>query len=191
MATQLDICNIALSNIGCLPIQSLTDSSESSRLLLLNWERCLESVLREFPWSFATQVKYLNLTPDEPPDYRFAYYYPTDCLKIQMVGEYVKHPARYEVRSNGVNKIIVTNAENALAKYTTKISDCTVFDPSFTEALTYKLAYEINNSKTGNAQQTQEMASRYQETLQKAYHDQAVEMAQPNIYPDSYLRARR
>lgn len=191
MATQLDICNMALSNIGCLQIQSLTDESESARLLLLNWDRCLESVLREFPWNFATQVKYLNETEDAPPDYRYAYVYPADCLKIQVVGPSTKMPFPYEVRSNGTDKIIVTNADNAVCKYTTKIKDTTIFDPAFVEALAYKLSYEINNAKTGNAQQTSEMQERYRETLNAAYHSQAVEGRKMNIYPDKYLRVRR
>lgn len=191
MATQLDICNIALSNIGCLPIQSLTDSSESSRLLLLNWDRCLESVLRDFPWAFATQVKYLNMTEDEIPDYRYAYYYPPDCLKIQVLGRSIEHPEKFEIRSNGTNKIIVTDTEHAVAKYTTKVSNSTLFDASFVEALAYKLSYEINNAKTGNAQQTQEMGARYQEALNRAYHDQAVESRKHTLYPDRYLKARR
>lgn len=191
MPTQLDICNIALSNIGCLPIQSLTDSSESSRLLLLNWDRCIESVLRDFPWAFATQVKYLNMTEDAPPDYAYSYYYPNDCLKIQAIGRDIEHPQQFEVRSNGTNKIIVTDTEKAIARYTTKITDSTLFDASFVEALVYKLSYEINNAKTGNAQQTQEMGNRYQEALNRAYHDQATERRKNNIYPGSYLKARR
>lgn len=192
MASKLDICNIALSNIGCSPIQSLTDGTESARLLLLNWDRCLDSVLREFPWNFATTVAKLVPSTETPPDYEYAYAYPYNCVKIiKLYGER-KNEADFAVRasSDGSMLLIVTDEENATAKYTLRVQDTTLYDSSFVEAFSYKLSYEINNAKTGNAQQTQEMGQRYQVALAKAYHDAAVERRQPTIYPDRYLKAR-
>lgn len=194
MASKLDICNIALSNIGCLPIQSLTDNSESSRLLLLNWDRCLESVLREFPWNFATTVQKLNLSTENPIDYDYAYAYPFNCLQILGIYEKDCHKKfDYTVRAStdGTMKIILTDLEEAYIKYTQKIQDTTLYDPSFVEAFAYKLSWEINNAKTGNAQQTQEMAQRYQQALYKAYHNTATEQRKKDMYPDRYIQCRR
>lgn len=191
MASQIDICNIALSNIGCLNVQSLTDETESARLLTLNWERCLDGVLREFPWNFATVVRPLNLSDDFVPGYEYGYVYPFECKKLWEVYRNPDYPMDFVVRFNGTGKFIATNAPMAFAKYTVRVDDTSLYDPSFTEALIYKLAYEIANAKTGNSQLTQEMGQRYQIALAKAYHDTATEGRKENIYPKRYIDARR
>lgn len=190
MASQLDIVNIALNNIGCLPLNSLTAQNASARIILLNWDRCLDSVLREFPWGFATKVKPLNLVDAKIEDWKYAFAYPTDCLKLWQITEHDR-PIDYEVRYENKQKIIVTDSPYAVARYSVRIDDTSLYDPSFVEALSYKLAYEMNNSKTGNAQQTAEMKQRYQEALNKAFHDSATEGKSRNFYPRRYIDVRR
>lgn len=194
MASKTDICNIALGNIGCVPITSLNDGSDSARLLQLNWERCLESVLREFPWKFATVTRKLALAVDEHVGYRYAYAYPYRCLRVCGVWDAeMEHRADYDVRLADSNeyKIIVTDQQDATVQYIALADDTTLYPPSFVEALALRLSYAINNAKTGNAQQTAEIQQRYNQALEKAKHDDVIEMQKPFKYPDGYIRARR
>ena len=197
MASQLDICNMALSNIGANTIMSLADGNSTASLVLLHWERCLTAVLREYPWGFATKVAKLSLLDPKGTLYGFethgvlySYQYPNDCLKLWELHE-GHRKADYEVRFDGVRKIIATDAENAVARYTTLVTDTSLYDASFVDALIFKLAYELNNVKTGNAQQTAEMKQRYVEALAKACHDEATESREENVYPRTYIDARR
>lgn len=194
MASKLDICNIALANIGCLPIVSLNDGSDSARLMQLNYDRCLESVLREFPWKFATVTDVLATADDPHPGYRYAYAYPYECLRVCGVFDSdLKRKQDYDIRlaASGEYKIIVTDEREAVVQYIKKVNDTTLYSPSFVEALAYDLSYEINNAKTGNAQQTSEMQERYVRALEKAKHDDVIEMKKPFHYPNDYEKARR
>ncbi len=197
MASQLDICNMALSNIGANLMTSLSDGNATARLVLLNWDRCLTAVLREYPWGFATKVAKLSLLNPkgtlngyETEGYAYSYAYPDDCLKMWEVKD-DHRKADYEIRYDGVRKTIVTNAEDAAAKYTVLVNDTSLYDASFVDALIFKLAYELNNAKTGNAQQTAEMKQRYIEALAKACHDEATESREHNLYPRHYIDSRR
>lgn len=197
MASQLDICNMALSNIGANLMTSLADGNATARLVLLHWDRCLTAVLREYPWGFATKVAKLSLLDPkgtlngyETEGYAYSYVYPYDCLKMWEVKENDRK-ADFEIRYDGIRKIIATDAEEAAARYTVLVNDTSLYDPSFVDALIFKLAYELNNAKTGNAQQTAEMKTRYIEALAKACHDEATESREPNIYPRTYIDVRR
>lgn len=195
MASKLDICNIALSNIGCMPIASMNENSESARLMRLNYNRCLEAVLREFPWKFATKaVSLVTAGDDEHIGYEHAYVYPYDCLRlVHVYDERMKRPQEYTVRlsTDRTYKVILTDTPSAVAEYTAILEDTTLFPSTFIEALAYKISYEINNAKTGNAQQTAEMNERYTQALQQAYHDDVMETKKNIEWPNHYEMARR
>lgn len=195
MVSKIDICNIALSNIGCLPIASLNENSDSARIMQLNYERCLDAVLREFPWKFATKVVPLTVAGDEVhAGYEHAYVYPYDCLRLLNVYDKdMRKPQEYDVRlsEDRAYKIIVTDEPGAVAEYTAKLDDTSLYPSTFVEALAYKISYEINNAKTGNAQQTAEMNERYTKALQQAYHDNVMEMKKNIQYPNRYEMSRR
>lgn len=195
MASKIDVCNIALSNIGCLPIQSFTEDSDSARLMQLNYDRCLESLLREYPWKFATKVTTLVTAGDEThPGFDYAFVYPIDCLRlVGIFDSQLRNKREFDVRlsEDRAYKIIVTNEPSPAAKYIAKLEDASMFPSTFIEALAYKISYEINNAKTGNAQQTAEMHERFTTALQQAVHDDVMEMNQNIIYPSNYEKSRR
>lgn len=194
MASQVDICNLALSHLSCGAIQSLSDGSESARLLQLHYDRCRQSVLRDFPWSFSRITNTLALTTFTIPAWDYCYAYPLKCLKIiRVFDSRYREKEEFEIRlsPDGTTKMIVTDVKDAYAEYIFDMEDTTLYDSLFIEALSYKIAFELNHVKTSDAALAQELLQRYQLTLSTAQHSTAVEENKHIEYPNRYLEARR
>ncbi|MGR7394096.1 hypothetical protein ACU63O_11170 [Klebsiella aerogenes] len=83
MASVIEICNRALSNIGNnRSINSLNEASKEAGQCSLYYESIRDAVLADFDWNFATKTVALADTNNPPLDWDYAYTYPTDCLKI-------------------------------------------------------------------------------------------------------------
>lgn len=83
MASVIEICNRALSNIGNnRSINSLEEASKEAGQCSLYYESIRDAVLADFDWNFATKNIALADTNNPPQDWDYAYTYPTDCLRI-------------------------------------------------------------------------------------------------------------
>ena len=51
MASQVDICNGALNQLGASTIISLTEDSKNARILNQRYEKVRHRVFREHPWN--------------------------------------------------------------------------------------------------------------------------------------------
>lgn len=169
MASVIGICNIALSSIGISrSINSLYEQSKEAGACSLHFDGCRDSVLADFDWNFATKRVALADTGNPPPDWQYAYQYPTDCLRItELMVPDNRYPLadqriKYEtgVNSDGTGKLIYTDQNAAWLKYVMRITDVNLFDSLFAEALAWRLAAAINMQLTGepslggNAMQT-------------------------------------
>ncbi|EOW44572.1 hypothetical protein A1YG_03321, partial [Escherichia coli KTE130] len=118
MASVVEICNRALSNIGnSRSINSLTEASKEAGECSLHFEACRDAVLSDFDWNFATKRVALADTSNPPPDWEYAYQYPSDCLRItEIMLPGVRNPTaamrvQYEVGADtdGTGKLIYTD----------------------------------------------------------------------------------
>lgn len=67
MASVVEICNRALSNIGnSRSINSLTEASKEAGECSLHFEACRDAVLSDFDWNFATKRVALADTSNPP-----------------------------------------------------------------------------------------------------------------------------
>jgi hypothetical protein len=192
---QTSICNLALSRFGGGKINSLDDDSELARLLSINYDNCLESVLRAYPWNFARKIDTLALTDDTTPGYNYVYQYPVNCanvLKIYSEGNSrIQEKEDYKIISNGNEKFIATDVENAYIEYTYLVTMATIYDATFVKALSYLLASETCNALTGNSNKAQEMMQKYQMTLSEAQMMGGVESNNKFERPTRYIDGRR
>lgn len=93
MATQVEICNLALDMLGAKAIASLIDGSKEATLLGRMWDYALDEALREFPWNFARKRTELEYTAG------FGIYATTDEKNITGVTQ--ANPAVVTVASHG------------------------------------------------------------------------------------------
>ncbi|MFW2972620.1 hypothetical protein ACN6UB_19430 [Serratia marcescens] len=178
MASVIQICNVALGRLGnSRVIASLTEKSKEAAVCSMFYEDCRDAVLADFPWRFATKRVALADLDIEQPDWQYSYRYPVDCLRIVAIvspdGERFITPERrvpYEVGSdeNGTGRLILTDLPKAWLRYVTRVTDPNMFDAEFRDALSWRLAAEINMQITGDASLGNRAEQKYQLTISSA-----------------------
>lgn len=166
MASEVDICNLALGHLGDNATVASLDPPEGSAQA----EHCArfypiarDSLLELHAWNFATKRAQLAELVNPWAQWQHAYAKPADCLQILAVippevlsdytavvgftparvpmlgGEYIPQQFVVEVNADGAD-VILTNQEDAVLRYTAQITDTTKFSPLFVMALTHHLA---------------------------------------------------
>ncbi|HAO1322245.1 TPA: hypothetical protein IHD35_000564 [Escherichia coli] len=199
MASVIEICNRALSNIGNnRNINSLTEASKEAGQCSLHFDACRDAALSDFDWNFATKRLALADTDNPPPDWAYAYQYPTDCVRIsEIMVPGVRYPTaamriQYEVGADtdGTGKLIYTDQPAAWLKYIARVTDVNMFDAIFMEALSWRLAAAINMSITGNADLGIFALNMYKQAINNAGSHSMNESQEPQPPVDEFTAAR-
>lgn len=168
MSDEVEICNLALSNIRAGSINSLDETSRQGQLCKLKYPVIRDMLLTEIPWGFARKIQGLAVLTTEIYNWAYAYQYPSDCLKInRLVGAYEelsnadadvisrlldsqllttgdrRPQVAYEIFNFTDNKTIGSNETDLRIDYIAKITDPNLFTPSFILAFSHLLASEL------------------------------------------------
>ena len=169
MASEVDICNLALGHIGDSATVSSINPPEGSAQA----EHCSrfypiarDSLLEMHNWGFATKRTNLALLTSNISEWKYCYAIPTDAVNllavlsssatddysvplqysssvmgvpITMGGVYEPQSYTAETLDDGTD-VIYTNQETAMLRYTALISDTSKFSPLFVESLSWLLA---------------------------------------------------
>lgn len=147
--TEVKICNIALGRIGnSQQIQSLTEDSNEAKVCKLFYESVRDSVLEDFTWPFAQKYVSLGLIEEEPNlDWGFKYQYPSDCIhaiRILNGASRVNPPlVPFQIGNDASGLVLYTDQEDAILQYTMRFTDPVRFSPTFADATSWRMAYEI------------------------------------------------
>lgn len=156
MASEVEICNLALAHIG----DSATVASISPAEPTMQAELCARfypmarDALLEMPntdWAFATKRAILPQVASETTAFDYAYAMPIDCLRIISVLPAdamddndiggLPFPKDFTLESNSFGQsIIYTDLSNAAVRYVARVIDTTKFTPTFVMVLSWKLA---------------------------------------------------
>ena len=167
MTSEVEICNIGLSNIRAGSINSFTEASIQAQQCALKYPILRDRMLKEL-WGFNNKIRALSVLSTEVYNWAYAYQYPTDCLKItRLVGEYEEISAGsadvisrmldsqllpvssyqptipYEIFNFDDNKVIASNEANLRIKYAAKVTDPDLFSEDFILALGHLLGAEV------------------------------------------------
>lgn len=145
MASEVEICNLALIHIGTARISSFDDRSEPARVCKLLYALARDDLLRGHSWGFTKRYEALaELSTVTTYRYDYAYTYPADCLLARGIYRAVPtaDPIPFQIvsKAEGNGKEIWTNEVDAVLEYTKRITDTNVFDIQFTIALGHYLA---------------------------------------------------
>lgn len=148
MASEVDICNLALARLGDNATVASIDPPEGSAQA----EHCArfypmarDSLLEMHPWKFATRRVMLAKLTVKSWNWAFAYAEPTGALKLLGVlsatasNDDETQPFEVESDANG-STIILTNQEDASLRFIARVTDTTKFSPLFVDALAWLLA---------------------------------------------------
>lgn len=149
MASEIQVCNLALSRVGAYRIQSLDDATKEARECKLFYPFSRDAVLRDHDWGFARKRVSLALLSETWSGWDYAYQYPVDCLVARKITPDAEtetgDKVEFEISSNDSlsRRVILTNKEDAELVYTAKVEDVNLFDAIFTDALAWRLASEL------------------------------------------------
>lgn len=148
MASKVEICNLAISNVGTgktIADFELERSSEAAACRQY-YAVALKGTLRDFPWPFATKHLALALVQEDPTEeWAYSYRYPTDCVKMRRILSGNRVDTRqsrvpYRISSDASGKLIYTDKYQAVAEYTYLVENTQLYDDSFVNALAWRLA---------------------------------------------------
>jgi len=163
MASEIDICNLALGHLGDVATIASIDPPEGSAQA----EHCArfypiarDALLEMHAWSFSTKRVQLAQLGSGWPEWSYSYAQPSDALvmiavlppsstddystvatgvQISAGGSYVPQPFSCEINADGAD-VIYTDQAEAVLRYTALVTDTTKFSPLFIVALSWQLA---------------------------------------------------
>lgn len=198
--SQTEICNLALDHIAQRPITIITDPL-STQAIVCNrkWNIALKETLRAADWGFARVTVALAESGTFDPaanGYRYAYVMPVECAALRIIfnayttdmekGE--KYERAYDPTNN--EELILTDVEDAYAKYTYIVTDVTLFDPSFVTSFGYRLAAEIAVPLIGKEDTAADMIKLFTSSLSDAARIGSYEGEQKTVSPNLFVDSR-
>lgn len=168
MASVVDIWNMALGHVGSpANISSTAETGAAAQHCARLYPIARDSLLEMHDWHFATRRDALAVLVEEPAfGWTYAYAWPDSALAVFAVLPYgatddyttpltslntpdqvplstigVVQPQPFAVEINeSETRVILTNVEGANARFTVRITDPSVFSPTFTNCLSFLLA---------------------------------------------------
>tara|TARA_R110000803_G_scaffold29587_2_gene67340 strand:+ start:2003 stop:2587 length:585 start_codon:yes stop_codon:yes gene_type:complete len=171
MASDVDIANSALNNLGASNINALTEDSVAARLCNQRYEFVRDSVFRAHPWNCLVRRASLAQNTTAPDwQYTYAFNLPTDpyCLRVLRVEDL---DTDYQVEG----RTIASNNSTMKIKYIGRITDPNEYDMLLIECLSARLAADIAYAITNNNALTATMWEMYNQKLSEARFVDATE----------------
>lgn len=148
MASEVEICNLALAHLGDDATVAAIDPPEGSPQA----EHCArfypiarDALLEMHPWNFATRRVELAALAVPTWSWEYAYAYPSSCIKVLAVLPYQSgsddetQPYETETAADG-SLIILTNTPQATCRFSVRVTDTNRFPPLVVDALARLLA---------------------------------------------------
>ena len=148
MASEIDICNLALAHLGeTATIASISPPEGSAQA-----EHCArfypvarDTLLESHNWKFATRRATLALLDADAFNWTYAYAEPAGALRVVSIlpGTAMSTDEGEQFETMGDdegNALVLTDLEDATALYTVRVTDTTKFSPLFVDALSRLLA---------------------------------------------------
>lgn len=181
--SDVGIFNLGLAKIGHGPfITSFTDGSKAATLGGVVYGPARDSLLRKHLWKFARKrVILAPLTDALSFDSGNYFQLPVDCLRV--VGTSIDNSGSWYVEGNKL--IADTTAFNLV--YAAQITDPTLFDPLFVQALAAKIGDELSMPLAQSQSLKQEMKNEYKLAVAEAAFVGATERDSEQYIADAFI----
>lgn len=193
--TKVKIFNITLNILGIsTPIENVNLNDNKAIILNNYYELARDYVLKDFDWNFASCFKTLSLKNIENQigNFSYCYNYPNDCICARDIfekGSYRLEKFEIAALEDGTS-VILTNAKNAVLRYTKRVEKEIFFNVEFSMALAYYLATITSNVLVGNLQKGESAHQKYVKILSRAKVLNAQEGADILYDEETYLSSR-
>ena len=187
MPSVVDICNRGLQRLGADRITSITEDSPNARDCNSLYEMVRDAELRAHPWSFA--VKRASLPKDAVTltgAYANQYTFPADMLRL-LPGDIAYNDIDYKIEG----RTVITHEGAPLKiRYVAAVSDTGLFDSLFVEALSARIAVELNEKITQSNSKGTQAREDYKQAIRVARQANAFEKLPTEQPEDTWLSIR-
>jgi len=184
LASEVDIANLALTDLGAKRITALTDDTENARQINVIFEHFRDEVLRAHPWNFATSRILLNQTANTPLfGWSYEHQIPGDVLSILST-------EAYDVKFIVEGDKVLSNDTPLNVKVISRITDTTKWSTDFVTCFSARLSAELAYSIANSASLQERKFALYQEKLRLAKGRDAVEGTPPALVVDEWVISR-
>lgn len=200
MASQTDICNLALSFLGAAPITSLLDQSTSARVLNAEYSFVRDAELRNHTWRFAIRRASLAASTETIASGPFStcFYLPQDCLKVLMVGDSYPGYDQSDYRTAPTdawyliedNKILCDLGSPLSLRYVSRITTEGTWDSSFCIAMAAMLAWKCCERITQSAEKRKLAMTEYNQAIMAGARANAIEHPPEAAADDTWILSR-
>lgn len=198
LASQVDVCNYALTLVGEQPITSLLDNTPRARALnaIYNTERQAE--LTSYFWNFAIQRAQLaTLTTAPLYQFKYAYQLPANFMKLIDVGDqypsidlsdYIgSDDSQWAVEGS---TLCCNYASPLWLRYTADMTDEGAWDAAFVRAFACKLMVSVAEMLTQNTAKRQMAATLYKDAINMALRADAMQLPPKKPNDDTWMISR-
>lgn len=187
----IDICKMAVSHCGerQTGLSSITEPESALEELLALWyDQTRLDLLRDYAWNFAQEYTVLARAGDGKDGYEDKYALPTDCVRLNSVGEYITDPITdYQIYGSDIH---CSNGTSLPIRYNTDVIDVRQMDAGFVTvfalALAQNIAYDLTKKKSVEDKITERLAM----ALPKKTSVDGQERPPVRIQRSKYLSAR-
>jgi hypothetical protein len=176
-ATQLEMCNMAILDVGGNTISQVSTGNQKEEKLCYNyWDHMVDTMLAAHNWNFAK--KWLSLTEDTgytfvDDQYEYAWEVPSDF--IRFADQENRGPAKIDF-ARRANRFL-TNTDEFEIEYIYRPADITVtttYPPWYIDAFVAKLKVKLATSLARKGSTTRNWVAEYHEMLATAKHMNAM-----------------
>lgn len=190
MASEVGICNSALTKIGAGRIVALDDGSKNANACAELYPKLRDDLLRRHAWNFAcVRLKLARLAAAPAFGYAYAYQLPSDWLRTVAVYEDDAGQALAEYRVEG--RTILSSAEALYIVYVRAVGDPNDMPSDFREALASMLACDLAVPIAQSSSLRQEMDQAFRDALARAKSVDAVEDCPERLPDGAWVTVRR
>ncbi len=193
MITKINICNLALAQLGQSPISSLEQENEKARRLKLFYAPVRDEVLRTHNWAFAGVHEPLVLLENEPDEQGyFVCQYPENALFVRNIFDKNHHRIAFQenFRPDLHSRVLLVQVAPGWVEYTGRITDENLFDPAFIKSFSLALACDLAVSLTADTQLAAQLLQKYTLSLEEARRSNASESFLKTPTEDAFTEVR-
>ena len=194
MASQVEIVNNALVEIGEQTITSMTQGTKAARVANRVWDSVRRDMLVRYRWNFAKGRASLAADASAPEfGYQRKFPVPEDFLSLIGVYDSAEDLRNYTATTHPYNLEAghVLSDETVLyITYIKNITDTAQFDPAFENALVYKLALRLAPDLTGGSERIKQLSELFGDAIRTAKFSNAIQNSPEVIQASTWVDAR-
>lgn len=200
--SEVQIVNSALTKIGEERIVSLEDERKAARSAAHQYPIVRDRLLRQFFWNFAIRRATLAEI-SEPPAFGFTRQYalPDDYLRVigiyderERVENYTSSRAPWKVEGNRFlftdTDVSESDTEVVQIFYIARVTDVSLFDANFSEALALKLAVDLAYDLSTGVERVADLESLFQAAIREARIADAIEGTPEVVTASDWIDSR-